>query len=59
MQNPRSAIIFALGMLIFQIVTYLFAGILVQNVFGVLVFYLPSPDALCFLQDPASSHVRA
>jgi hypothetical protein len=59
MQNPRSAIIFALGMVIFQVITYLFAGIPVQKVFGVSVFYLPSSDALCFLQDPASSYVRA
>jgi hypothetical protein len=52
MQNLRSVLIFALGMVIFKVITYFFADILAQNVFGASVFYPPSPDALCFLRDP-------
>jgi hypothetical protein len=58
MQNLRSVLIFALGMVIFQVITYFFAGILAQNVFGASVFYPPSPDALCFLRDPGSASVQ-
>jgi hypothetical protein len=58
MQNLRSVLIFALGMVIFQVITYFFAGILAQNVFGASVFYPPSPEALCFLRDPRSAYVQ-
>jgi hypothetical protein len=58
MQNARSILIFTLGMVIFQVITYLFAGILAQNFLGASVFYPPSPEALCFLRDPGSSYVQ-
>lgn len=58
MQNLRSVLIFALGMVIFQVITYLFAGVLAQNLFGASVFYPPSPEALCFLRDPRSAYVQ-
>jgi hypothetical protein len=58
MQNLRTAFIFALGMVIFQVITYLFAGILARNLLGASVFYPPSPGALCFLRDPGSTYVQ-
>jgi hypothetical protein len=59
MHSLRSALIFAIGMVIFQVITYLFAGIFAQDVLGAAVFYPPSPDALCFLRDPSSPDVQA
>jgi len=59
MQPLRSALIFALGMVLFQVITYLLAGLFAQNVLGASAFYPPSPDALCFLRDPTSSYVQS
>jgi hypothetical protein len=59
MQAVRSVLIFALGMVIFQVITYIFAGAIAQNVLGASVFYPPSPEALCFLRDPRSGYVQA
>jgi hypothetical protein len=58
MQELRSIMIFTLGMVLFQVITYLFAGVLAQNVLGASVFYPPSPDALSFLRDPRSGYVQ-
>lgn len=58
MQNARSILTFALGMVIFQILTYILAGVIAQRVLGAWVFYPPSPDALVFLRDPSSPYVQ-
>jgi hypothetical protein len=59
MNYLRSVLIFALGMVIFQVITYLVAGIFAQNVLGASIFYPPSPEALCFLRDPRSGYVQS
>lgn len=58
MHTARSIFTFALGMVIFQILTYVLAGVIAQRLLGAWVFYPPSPDALVFLRDPLSPYVQ-
>jgi hypothetical protein len=43
-------------MVIFQVITYIFAGAIAPNVLGGSVSYPPSPEALFFLRDPRSGY---
>jgi hypothetical protein len=48
----KSFLKFALIMVIAQVVTYYFAGIIAQLVLGANQFYPPSPQAINYLRDP-------
>ena len=48
----KSFLKFALIMIITQVVTYYFAGIIAQLVLGANQFYPPSPQAISYLRDP-------
>ena len=48
----KSFLKFALIMIIAQVVTYYFAGIIAQLVLGANQFYPPSPQAISYLRDP-------
>jgi hypothetical protein len=43
---------FALIVVIAQVVTYYFAGIIAQTLLGANQFYPPSPNAISYLRDP-------
>lgn len=48
----KSFLKFALIVMIAQVVTYYFAGIIAQTVLGANQFYPPSPTAISYLRDP-------
>ncbi len=48
----KSFLKFALIVVIAQVVTYYFAGIIAQTVLGANQFYPPSPNAISYLRDP-------
>ena len=48
----KSFLKFALIIIIAQVVTYYFAGIIAQLVLGANQFYPPSPQAISYLRDP-------
>ncbi len=48
----KSFLKFALIVVIAQVVTYYFAGIIVQTLLGANQFYPPSPNAISYLRDP-------
>jgi hypothetical protein len=48
----RSFLKFVLIVVIAQVVTYFFAGIVAQNLLGASQFYPPYPTAITYLRDP-------
>ena len=48
----KSFLKFTMIMVITQIVTYFFAGVIAQSVLGANQFYPPSPNAISYLRDP-------
>jgi hypothetical protein len=48
----KSFLKFALVVLVAQVVTYYFAGIIAQSMLGANQFYPPSPTAINYLRDP-------
>ncbi len=55
----KSFLKFALIVVIAQVVTYYFAGIIAQNVLGANQFYPPSPTAISYLRDPHDPTLQA
>ena len=54
----KSFLKFALIMVIAQVVTYYFAGIVAQLVLGANQFYPPSPQAIIYLRDPHDPNLQ-
>lgn len=54
----KSFLKFALIMVIAQVVTYYFAGIVAQLVLGANQFYPPSPQAISYLRDPHDPNLQ-
>jgi hypothetical protein len=54
----KSFLKFALIMVIAQVVTYYFAGIIAQLVLGANQFYPPSPQAISYLRDPHDPNLQ-
>ena len=48
----KSFLKFALIVIVGQVVTYYFAGIIAQSMLGANQFYPPSPTAISYLRDP-------
>ena len=54
----KSFLKFALIIIIAQVVTYYFAGIIAQLVLGANQFYPPSPQAISYLRDPHDPNLQ-
>lgn len=54
----KSALVFAIGVIILHVVTYYFAGIIAQVILNARQYYPPSPNAISFLRDPVSTYVQ-
>jgi hypothetical protein len=55
----KSFLKFALIVIVAQVVTYYFAGIIAQLVLGANQFYPPSPTAISYLRDPHDPSLQA
>jgi hypothetical protein len=54
----KSALVFAIGVIVLHVLTYYFAGIIAQVVLNARQYYPPSPNAISFLRDPLSTYVQ-
>ncbi len=54
----KSLLKFVLIVIVTQVVTYLIAGIIAQQVLGANQFYPPSPNAISYLRDPHEPGVQ-
>ena len=54
----KSALVFAIGVIILHVITYYFAGIIAQVILNAHQYYPPSPTAISSLRDPMSAYVQ-